>query len=296
MANQFRNLPVILLALLAWTQPIAAKPQSEKKKSPRPSPTPSPSLAPGELPLAAKGATVIDALTAIPIYSKNPDERLYPASATKILTALLIIEEGNLDTEVTVEPDDTKVEPSSLGLKPGEKYPRRELLYGLMLKSANDVAMALARDNAGSVEAFGEKMTERARALGAVSSNFKNPHGLHEKEHYTTAHDLALITRAAMEQPLFRKIVATQTYPWNGNPAYPEISNHNKLLRNFPGCTGVKTGYTVAAQQVLVSAALRGGREVIAVVLHTNKPGIWEDSKLLLTHGLEHLPAYMTEL
>ena len=160
-----------------------------------------------------------------------------------------------------------------------------------MLKSANDVAQALARDNAGSIAAFADKMTRRAAELGAVSSHFMNPHGLHNPQHYTTPHDLALIARAAMEQPLFRQIVATQTYPWTGSGGVGELRNHNKLLWKFAGCTGLKTGYTVPAQQVLVSSALRGNREVISVVMHSDKPGIWEDSKQLLTYGFSHLPS-----
>jgi D-alanyl-D-alanine carboxypeptidase len=117
-----------------------------------------------------------------------------------------------------------------------------------------------------------------------------NPHGLHHKEHYTTARDLARISRAAMQQPLFRKIVATLRHPWVTDFAIRELRNHNRLLTQFAGCTGVKTGYTNPAQQVLVSAARREDREVIAVVMHTNKPGIWEDSKLLLTYGFDHPP------
>ena len=252
--------------------------------------TPTPAPAPGELPLAAMGAVVIDALTGGILYQKNATQAFYPASTTKILTALIVIEEGNLDKEVTVMLPDTKVEPSSLELKPGEKYTRRQLLFGMMLKSANDVACCLARDNAGSIEAFAAKMNLRAQALGATSSHFANPNGLHNKEHYTTPHDLALIARTAMLQPFFRRIVSTVSFPWASPAGVVELRNHNRLLWEYPGCTGLKTGYTIPAQQVLVSSALRDGREVISVVMHTNKPGIWDDSKLLLTYGFSHLP------
>jgi serine-type D-Ala-D-Ala carboxypeptidase (penicillin-binding protein 5/6) len=147
--------------------------------------------------------------------------------------------------------------------------------------------MALARDNAGSVEAFAEKMNRRTAELGATNSHFVNPNGLHNPDHYTTAHDLALIAKAAMEQPFFRELVSTIYFTWK-SPAGPiyQLRNHNRLLRHFAGCNGLKTGYTRAAQQVLVSSALRDGHEVISVVLHTDKPGIWEDSKLLLCYGL----------
>ena len=235
----------------------------------------------------AESASLIDSFTGEFLYLKNENALQYPASSTKILTALLVIEAGDLDGPVTVDLSDTKVEPTKLELQPGEQYTRRQLLYGLMLKSANDVAMTLARDNAGSVEAFAEKMTRRATELGATNSHFANPNGLHDPTHYTTAHDLALIARAAMEQPFFRQLVSTIYYTWKSPKGVVyQLRNHNRLLRHFAGCNGLKTGYTRAAQQVLVSSALREGHEVISVVLHTNKPGIWEDSKALLTYGL----------
>jgi D-alanyl-D-alanine carboxypeptidase (penicillin-binding protein 5/6) len=240
-----------------------------------------------DLPLAAQSAALVDSYSGEFLYTKNPDAKQYPASSTKILTALIVIEAGNLDQLVTVAPEDTKVEPSSLDLKPGQQFTRRQLLFGMLLKSANDVAMCLARDNAGSVPAFAEKMDQRAAELGATNSHFVNPHGLHDPNHYTTAHDLVLIARAAMQQPLFRQIVSTIYYTWRTpNGEVDELRNHNRLLRHFAGCNGLKTGYTRAAQQVLVSSALRGGHEVISVVLHTDKPGIWVDSKTLLTYGL----------
>jgi D-alanyl-D-alanine carboxypeptidase (penicillin-binding protein 5/6) len=237
--------------------------------------------------VVAQSAAVVDSYSGDFLFAKNENGKQYPASSTKILTALIVVESGDLDHLVTVDLADTKVEPSSLGLKPGEQYTRRQLLFGLLLKSANDVAMALARDNAGSVPAFAEKMNLRAAQLGATSSHFVNPHGLHDPNHYTTAHDLVLIGRAAMQQPLFREIVSTVYYTWRAPSGQIEqLRNHNRLLRHFAGCNGLKTGYTRIAQQVLVSSALRGGHEVISVVLHTDKPGIWDDSKALLSYGL----------
>lgn len=258
------------------------------KTPPKPSPTPRP-LAPGELPLAARAAVLLDAKTGDVLYEKNPDALEYPASATKILTALLVIEQGGLDKKVTIQLEDTKVEPSALYIKPGEEYVRKDLLFALLLKSANDVALTLARDNAGSVEAFAEKMNRRAEALGAIDSHFTNPHGLHDPHHFTTARDLAAIARAAMQQPLFREIVGTPEVGMARGAEWVLMRNHNKLLWQLPGCTGVKTGFTNAAQQVLVSSAIRAGREAISVVLHSNKPGIWEDSKTLLDHGFSKL-------
>ena len=248
-------------------------------------------LANGELPLKAKGAIVLDAYTGHTLYEKNADEAQYPASTTKIMTALLVIEAGDLDKQVEVTDEDSKVGESSLNLLPGDHYTRRDMLFGLMLKSANDVAHALGRDNAGSIEAFAEKMTRRAKELGATNTNFRNPNGLHDPQHYTSPRDLALIARAAMQQPYFRRVVGTVHYTWKRPTGELwELTNHNRLLGAFPGCTGVKTGYTNPSQQVLVSALLRDKREVIAVVMHDEKPANWEDSKLLLTYGLEHKP------
>lgn len=237
--------------------------------------------------LAARGAIVIDALSGQSLYEKNADTRFFPASTTKIMTALLVIENGSLDQEVEVSPEDARVGESSLEIRPGQRYSRMQMLYGLMLKSANDVAHALGRDNGGSIETFAQKMTERARELGCTNTHFTNPHGLHHPEHYTTPRDLAIITRAAMNHPVFRKLVSTRSAVWeNGTYGRRTLDNHNRLLGRFPGCIGVKTGYTIPAQQVLASAATRAGREAIAVVMHTDKPGIWEDSAKLLEFAL----------
>ncbi len=239
-----------------------------------------------DLDLAAKGAMVIDALSGKPLYQKNSDARFFPASTTKIMTGLLVIEAGHLDELVEITAEDARVGESSLNIHPGETFTRRQMLYGLMLKSANDVAAALGRDNGGSIEAFAQKMTVRARELGCTNTQFANPHGLHSPAHYTTPRDLAIIARAAMHQPLFRQIVSTKQARWDAPSGLRMLTNHNRLLDRFPGCNGVKTGYTIPAQQVLASSAYRDGREAIAVVMHTDKPGIWEDSAKLLEFGL----------
>jgi D-alanyl-D-alanine carboxypeptidase (penicillin-binding protein 5/6) len=324
--------------LLALLPVMAAEIRGEAKKpTPRPaaSPAPKPSaasyhlLAEGELPIGSAGAIVVDALTGQPLYEKDADLPLYPASTTKMMTALLVIEAGDLDREVEIAVEDSKVGESSLSLRPGERFTRRQMLFGLMLKSANDVAHALARDNAGTMEAFALKMTQRARELGALNTTFRNPHGLHHPEHVTTARDLAIIGRAAMAQPYFRVVAGTKTYPWTRlrreAPATPKparrgkgrsrtppatpaptpapvlppgtpvtetwlLSNHHKLLFEFPGVTGGKTGFTNPAQHTLVTAALRDGREVIAAVMKGTRAGKWEDTRLLLTYGFEHPP------
>ncbi len=292
-----RNLTILGSTLLLFAAPAGAATKKKRAKSIPAAPAGAQLkperfhlLAEGELPLAAKGAIVLDALTGTTLYEKNASDVQYPASTTKIVTALLVIEEGNLEQEVEITEEDSRVGESSLEIKAGDRFTRRQMLYGLLLKSANDVAHALGRDNAGSVERFAEKMTQRAYEVGATSTKFMNPHGLHHVQHFTTPRDLALITREAMQQPLFRQIVSTRKHPWVTSFAIRELFNHNRLLARFRGCTGVKTGYTRPAQQVLASAALRDGREMVAVVMHTDKPGIWEDSMLLLTYGFEHPP------
>lgn len=298
MAKCLLNPSLLLTALLLLDPLQGTAATAKKKKTPvkpkassaqaraTPVPKPEPVLAPGELRLLADGAIVIAGYDGAPLYEKVADGRFYPASTTKIITALLVIEEGNLDHVITVTPEDAAVGESGLNIKPGDTFTRREALFGLMLKSANDVAHALARDNAGSIEAFAQKMTTRAQELGATNSHFMNPHGLHHKEHYTTARDLAAITREAMQQPLFRQIVSTSERAFVTQSGVRELWNKNRMLREFPGCTGVKTGYTNPAQHTLATAAIWGAREMIAVVLHSTKQGKWDDSKLLLSYAL----------
>lgn len=278
---------LVCASVAAPKKAVVAKPAvPAKPATPKASPPP---LAPGELPLVADGAALIDVQTGEFLYQKNPNEIYYPASTTKILTAMLVIEAGDLEKLVDVDIADTKVEPSALEIKPGEQFTRHHLLYALLLKSANDVAMCLARDNAGSVAAFAEKMSQRAEQLGATNSHFTNPHGLHDPHHFTTAHDLAKISLAAMKLPIFREIVATPEAWMLKGEQFVQLRNHNKLLWRFPGCTGLKTGFTNAARQTLVSSAIRQNREVISVVLRTNSPGIWNDSTTLLLYGFERL-------
>lgn len=287
----------LLSCLFAASFLLAPASQAEQKKKKKPASVHKPDPAPApskretgedddDMELAAKGAIVIEAISGKALFEKNADSRFYPASTTKIMTGLLVIEAGNLDAGVEVNEEDARVGESSLAIKPGQVFSRRQMLYGLLLKSANDVAHALGRDNGGSIDAFAEKMNQRAKELGCTNTHFTNPHGLHNPAHYTTPRDLALITRAAMHQPLFRQIVASRHAEWSTGTGAFMLTNHNRLLDRFTGCNGVKTGYTIPAQQVLASSAARGGREAIAVVMHTDKPGIWEDSAKLLEFGL----------
>lgn len=209
------------------------------------------------------------------LYEKNADERMLIASTTKIMTALVVLDKCSPDETVKILPEYTKVEGSSMYLKSGETYTVCDLLYGMLLVSGNDAATALACHCGGSIAGFAAMMNNKAREMGLCNSNFKNPHGLDEKGHYSSAADLAAITREAMKNKLFAKIVSTKTYTV-GNQA---LLNHNKMLWNFSGCTGVKTGYTIAAGRSLVTCAERNGLKLICVTL--SDPNDWADHAAL---------------
>ncbi len=231
------------------------------------------------------GALIMEMKSGQVLWSQNKDMRLYPASTTKILTALLVIERAKLDDIVTVNSNAVGVDGSSIYLSEGEQQTVRDLLYALMLVSANDVAVALAEHVAGSVEAFAELMNERAKQLGATDSHFANPHGLHDPDHYTTPHDLALIARGAMDNSTFRELVKTEEaqIPWPGQPWPRELYNQNRLLYTYDGMLGVKNGFTDEAMQTFVGAAARQGHEILSVIMRTDH--IWDDTTALLDHG-----------
>lgn len=194
----------------------------------------------------------------------NADAKLPMASTTKIMTALIIVEDCNLDEILTVSKEAAGVEGSSIYLKAGEEIDVRDLVYGLMLRSGNDSAAALAIHHSGSIEKFVEVMNARAKQIGAKNTNFKNPSGLPDNEHYTTARDLCEIARYAMQNETFKEIVSTKNYKGK----YKSFANKNKMLYRFEGANGVKTGYTVKAGRCLVSSAERDGMDVICVVLN----------------------------
>ena len=209
------------------------------------------------------------------LYSKNADSQMLIASTTKIMTALVVLENCSPDEQVKILTEYTCVEGSSMYLKAGKSYTVRDLLYGMLLVSGNDAATALAIHCGGSIEGFAEMMNAKAREMGLVNSSFKNPHGLDADGHYSSAEDLALITCEAMKNQLFAKIVSTKTYSV-GEQTY---MNHNKLLWNYEGCLGIKTGYTMAAGRSLVSCAERNGLRLICVTL--SDPDDWNDHKKL---------------
>ncbi|MFV0337513.1 MAG: D-alanyl-D-alanine carboxypeptidase family protein [Chthoniobacterales bacterium] len=236
----------------------------------------------------AKAFVLFDAVTGKVLLEKNSREKLPVASTQKLLTALLIAEAGNLDRNVKIQAVDTKPEPSKLYIKAGEIYSRRDLLQVLLVRSMNDVAAALARDHSGSVEEFALSMTARARRLKALSSNFKNPHGLPAEGQYSTARDMAAIARAVYFNPTLRKMIRTErfsiTRPRDGKIL--TYRNTNKVLRRYLFCNGMKTGYTRASGNCLVASGAWNGRHMIAVILGSNSKHIWDDSTRLLAYGL----------
>ncbi len=226
------------------------------------------------------------------LHQSNAYEKKYMASTTKILTAIVIIENCNLSDEVTVTSKSVGIEGSSIYLEAGEKLSVKDLLYGLMLRSGNDCAETLALYCSGSIEDFAVLMNNKAKEIGANNSNFVNPHGLHDDNHYTTAYDLCLISCYAIKNPQFKEIVSTKSVkiPFSTRNYDRHITNKNKMLREFEGSTGIKTGYTKKAGRCLVSSCERNGIELCCVVL--NCPPMFERSKNLLTHCFSQYKNY----
>jgi D-alanyl-D-alanine carboxypeptidase (penicillin-binding protein 5/6) len=238
--------------------------------------------------IAAESSIVVDINSGRVLYAKNADQPRAVASTQKIITALCVLDAGNLDKTVVIEPSDGACEPTKLGLKAGERYTRRELLKVLMVKSANDVGRALARDVAGSQEAFAALMNQKAAALGMRNSHFKNPHGLTEPDQFSTARDMAIASTAAYRSPIIRSFTATKAYTFRFNDGRTRLlENTNKVLKTLPYCDGLKTGTTNASGRCLISSGSLNGRSVIAVVLKSNTPNVWSDSEKLLRWSLE---------
>lgn len=235
--------------------------------------------------VSAKSAILIEAESGNCIYEKNADEVLPMASTTKIMTALVALEALSPDTVITIPACAIGTEGSSVYLLEGEQLTLEQLLYALMLESANDAAVAIAVGVAGSAEEFAERMNRKAEALGLSNTRFANPHGLDAEQHYTTARELSVITAHALQNELFRTIVSTRktTIPHAGTDGARLLVNHNKLLRLYEDCIGVKTGYTSQSGRCLVSAAERDGVTVIAVTLSASDD--WNDHQKLLDYG-----------
>ena len=243
---------------------------------------------PGSVPtIGASSVIVIDVQSGRVLYEKNPDQIRAPASTTKLLTGLIVAETGNLDRPVTVAQVDTLAEPVKLNIKPGDIYQRIDLLRALLVKSPNDVARCLARDNSGSIEAFAARMNQRAAAIGATHSHFVNPNGLPDARQYSTARDLAAIARVAYANPTIRSIVCLPQLMFRyANGRTRELENTNKLLKRLPYCNGMKTGYTEAAGKCLIASGSRPGKDIIVVVLGDSHSGVWRDAGNLLAWAL----------
>lgn len=237
---------------------------------------------------SAASACLMNAVTGEIVFEKDADTKRPMASTTKIMTLLVAIEKSNPEDIVTVAKEAVLEEGSSAYIEAGAKIKMKDLWYGLMLNSGNDAAVAIAYHISGGKEAFAEEMNAEAKKIGADNTSFKNPNGLDAEGHYTTARDLALITQYALTKEQFAEVVATKQYTAvytraDGTERSIEYINHNRLLREFDGCIGVKTGYTKADGRCLVSAAKRDGAAYIAVTL--NDPNDWNDHKAMLEMG-----------
>lgn len=247
-------------------------------------------------------AIVMEASTGAILYSKNIHKTYYPASITKILTALLAIENSSLGETVDFSKKaiyDVDLDSSRIGIDVGEKLTMEQSLYGVMLESANEVSYAIAEHVSGSVEAFADLMNKKAKELGCTDSNFVNPHGLPDPDHYTSAYDMALIARAAINNDIFRQITGTRTYvipPTNIQEETRYLANHHKFIsgaRDYEGVIGGKTGYTSKALYTLVTFAERDGLTLISVIMHCDSiANEYSDTASLLNYGFDNFSIY----
>lgn len=256
--------------------------------------------------LTAESAILIDVDTGQVLYEKNPHLKLHPASTTKIMTGILAIELGNFNDIVTVDDESPYlIKGSHIALEPGEQLLFKDLLYALLVESANDSALVIANHISGSTEEFVKLMNKKAKELGAKDTNFVNPHGLTDENHLTTAYDLSIIAKYAMENETFREIVSNYTYtipPTNKKNEPRYLKSENKLLYSsekinvngnlvpikYDGATGVKTGYTTEAGNCLVASAEKNNRRLIAVALKSNGKEVFADIHKLLNYGFEN--------
>lgn len=232
--------------------------------------------------ISAQKAILLDGCTNRVLYDKDSDSRSLIASTTKIMTCLIVCEQCNVLDRVRIPKEAVGIEGSSMYLQEGEILTVQELLYGLMLHSGNDAAVALAIYCGGTVEGFAGLMNDKARSLGLINTHFENPHGLDSPGHYSTAKDLAVLSAYAMNNPIFAKTVAAKTV----SVGKRSLQNHNKLLWRMEGADGVKTGFTKAAGRILVSSSVREGRRLIAVTI--NDGNDWEDHITLHNEGFSY--------
>lgn len=235
--------------------------------------------------ISAKAATLYEPTSKKIIYSKNGEERLPMASTTKIMTAMVVVDNCNTKETVIIGPESVGVEGSSAYLSEGDEYTVLELLYALMLQSANDAATALAYFVAGGISEFSEMMNRKANDLGLENTHFTNPHGLDAEDHYTTSNDLAIMSAELLENEILREIVSTYKKTFTYDERTRTYINHNKLLRLYADAAGVKTGFTKRSGRCLVGAAERDGMTFISVTL--DAPSDWSDHTALLDFAFD---------
>lgn len=264
----FRCITALALAMLLLLLPAPARGEGDEPQT------------------GAAGAVLMEAGTRMVLMAKQAHKKLPMASTTKVMTALIAIEHCSLEEMVEVPAEAYGVEGSSMYLQKGEKLSMRDLLYGLMLVSGNDAAIAIAVHVGGSLEGFTALMNQKAYVLGALNTHFVTPNGLPGDDHYTTAYDLALICAAAMEQDTFREIVSSTYFRTTTGAVLRTLKNKNKILWEYEGGSGVKTGFTKAAGKCLVFSAEREGMTLIGVVL--NCPDMFGDAKAMLDYGFDN--------
>ncbi|HEY4544673.1 MAG TPA: D-alanyl-D-alanine carboxypeptidase family protein, partial [Tissierellaceae bacterium] len=263
-----------------------------------------------ELGIFGEGAILMDSNSSQVLFEKNANKKLYPASTTKIMTAILAIELGNLDDVVTVDKEVTDLTSGShIALDIGEQMTLKNLLYALLIESANDSALAIAKHISGDIDSFVDLMNKKAEELGAKNTNFVNPNGLHDDNHYSTPYDLALIAKYAMKNDTFRNIVKEYTYnipPTNKKNEPRFLKSANRLIYStqtikvngkdvpikYDGAVGIKTGYTTMANSCLVSSVEQGNRSLIAVVLNSDSENIYVDTHKLYDYGFQQFTGH----
>lgn len=270
MRNAFRNYIIILILIISQISCISVSALENVQDKFR---------------VNARCAIALDKETKNVLFEQNAYEIVPMASTTKILTALIAIEQGDLEKEVTISKNACSIRGSKVGYKAGENITLRELVFGLMFKSGNDAAIAIAEELGGSIDGFSEIMNHYARSIGILDSHFESPHGLDSNKHYSSAYDLAILTAKGMDYDLFREVVGSKSIDKVKYNFTRDYSNINKILWMLPGANGVKTGYTGGAGKCLVSSVESNGKDIIIVVL--NCPDRWNVTKQIYEHLIE---------
>jgi len=271
MRKGIKNISIILLSLI-FTQVLCISVNAKSKDN-------------TNLRVNARSAIALDKESGTVLYEQNAYEIVPMASTTKILTSLIAIEQGDLAKKVTISKKAASVRGSTVGYKANEEIALKELIFGLMFKSGNDAAIAIAEELGGSIEGFSEIMNHYARGIGIFDSHFESPHGLDSSEHYSSAYDLAILTAKGMDYDLFREIVGSKQISKEKYNFTRDYNNINKILWKIPGANGVKTGSTGQAGKCLVSSVNNNGKDVIIVVL--NCPDRWNVTEKIYKHVLE---------